>query len=56
VDLPHNKARVHVYPPGKAQNISLRDEWVSLSNELHEFILRNAELGSGTVGNQFFFG
>jgi hypothetical protein len=41
VDLSHNETRVHLYPLGKAKNISLGDVWVSLNDELFEFTLRN---------------
>jgi len=56
VDLSDYKTRVYIYPLGKTQNISFRDVWISLCDELHEFVLRNTEFGSSPIGDQFLSG
>jgi len=55
MDLAHYETRVHIHLLGKTQNISLRDIWISLRDEMREILLRDKESGCGPVSDKFFF-
>ena len=55
MDLTHYETRVHVHLLGKTQNISLRDVWISLRDEVRKLLLRNKESGCRPVRDKFFF-